>query len=168
MTKGSDPPSEFFSNVSKAHSCSRHGVRPFPAPVLKAYFKQTVIAEKLEALTTLGLLNSRMKDYYDLALLSRVYPFNGAHIVDAIVATFRNLGTRIEAEPDSGRTWWFSTGSIGRSRLRRRALVSCRDRETVQRPLAPWRTLGIKHSCHPDFTFFLEQRLPSLRSPKTK
>jgi len=51
-------------------------------------------------LTTLGLLNSRMKDYYDLALLSRVYPFNGAHIVDAIVATFRNRGTRIEAEPD--------------------------------------------------------------------
>jgi hypothetical protein len=33
----------------------------FPAPVLKAYSKETVIAEKLEALTTLSLLNSRMK-----------------------------------------------------------------------------------------------------------
>jgi hypothetical protein len=130
--------------------------------VIKAYSKQTVIVEKLEALTTLGLLNSRLKDYYDLALVSRVYPFNGAHIVDAIVATFRNRGTRIEAEPDSGRTGWFSSGSIGRSRLRRR------DRETVQRPLAPWRSLGMMHSCHPDFTFFLEQRLTSLRSPKTK
>jgi hypothetical protein len=42
----------------------------FPAPVLRAYPKETVIAEKLEALTALGLLNSRMKDYYDLALLS--------------------------------------------------------------------------------------------------
>jgi len=72
----------------------------FPAPVLRAYSKETVIAEKLEALTTLGLLNSRMKDYYDLRLLSRVYPFDGARVVDAIVATFRNRGTSIEAEPD--------------------------------------------------------------------
>ena len=72
----------------------------FPAPVLRAYSKETVIAEKLEALTTLGLLNSRMKDYYDLALLSSVYPFDGARVVDAIVATFRNRGTSIAAEPD--------------------------------------------------------------------
>jgi len=47
----------------------------FPAPVLRAYPKETVIAEKLEALTALGLLNSRMKDFYDLALLSRMYQF---------------------------------------------------------------------------------------------
>ena len=47
----------------------------FPAPVLRAYPKETFVAEKLEALTTLGLLNSRIKDYYDLALLSRMYPF---------------------------------------------------------------------------------------------
>ena len=46
-----------------------------PAPVLRAYPKETVVAEKLEALTALGLLNSRMKDFYDLALLSRMYPF---------------------------------------------------------------------------------------------
>src|SRR5207244_9821472 len=37
----------------------------FPAPVLRAYPKETVIAEKLEALTMLGMLNSRMKDYLD-------------------------------------------------------------------------------------------------------
>lgn len=36
----------------------------FPAPVLRAYSKEAVIAEKLEALTLLGLLNSRLKDYY--------------------------------------------------------------------------------------------------------
>lgn len=39
----------------------------FAAPVLQAYPRETVIAEKLEALTKLGLLNSRMKDYYDLS-----------------------------------------------------------------------------------------------------
>jgi predicted nucleotidyltransferase component of viral defense system len=71
----------------------------FPAPVLQAYPRETVIAEKLEALTALGLLNSRMKDYYDLALLSRMYSFEGAPLIEAIVATFRHRGTKIEAEP---------------------------------------------------------------------
>ena len=70
-----------------------------PAPVLHAYPRETVIAEKLEALTKLGLLNSRMKDYYDLALLTPMYPFNGEIWYAAIVATFRHRGTKIEAEP---------------------------------------------------------------------
>jgi len=71
----------------------------FPAPLLRAYPKETVIAEKLEALTKLGLLNSRMKDYYDLALLSRMYSFEGENLIAAIVATFAHRGTSIEAEP---------------------------------------------------------------------
>jgi predicted nucleotidyltransferase component of viral defense system len=71
----------------------------FPAPVLQAYPRETVVAEKLEALTALGVLNSRMKDYYDLALLSRMYPFEGEPLTDAIVATFRHRGTIIETEP---------------------------------------------------------------------
>lgn len=71
----------------------------FPAPVLRAYPKETVIAEKLEALTTLGLLNSRMKDFYDLALLSRMYQFEGERLAEAILATFQHRGTTIDAEP---------------------------------------------------------------------
>jgi hypothetical protein len=71
----------------------------FPAPVLQAYPRETVISEKLEALTKLGLLNSRMKDYYDLALLSRMYSFEGENLIAAIVATFGYRGTSIEAEP---------------------------------------------------------------------
>lgn len=71
----------------------------FPPPVLRAYPKEAVVAEKLEALTVLGTLNSRMKDYYDLALLARLYPFDGAVLVEAIGATFRHRGTEIEAEP---------------------------------------------------------------------
>ncbi len=71
----------------------------FPSPVLRAYPKETVIAEKLEAITVLGLLNSRMKDYYDLALLSQMYPFDGECLGRAILATFRRRGTTIEAEP---------------------------------------------------------------------
>jgi hypothetical protein len=71
----------------------------FPAPVLLAYPRETVIAEKLEALTTLGMLNSRIKDYFDIWLLSRLYPFNGILLAEAIAATFRNRSTPIEARP---------------------------------------------------------------------
>jgi len=40
-----------------------------------------------------------MKDFYDLALLSGMYPFQGGRLVKAISATFRNRGTTVEAEP---------------------------------------------------------------------
>jgi hypothetical protein len=71
----------------------------FAAPELRAYPKETVVAEKLEALTVLGLLNSRIKDYFDLALLARTQNFSGEVLRDAIIATFRNRGTVIESEP---------------------------------------------------------------------
>jgi hypothetical protein len=71
----------------------------FPAPVLRAYPRETVVAEKLEALTVLGLLNSRMKDFYDLALLSRMYQFEGRFLSEAVSATSRHRGTTIEADP---------------------------------------------------------------------
>jgi len=72
----------------------------FPAPVLQAYHKETVIAEKLEALTSLATLNSRMKDFFDLWALSRLYPFEGAVLVKAIKATFDHRSTAIDPLPE--------------------------------------------------------------------
>ena len=60
----------------------------FPAPRLRAYPRETVIAEKLEAMVQLGLANSRMKDFYDILVLSRMFDFNGDLLVRAIRATF--------------------------------------------------------------------------------
>ena len=57
------------------------------------------MAEKFEALTMLGLLNSRIKDYYDIALLARPYPFDGDLLTEAIRSTFRHRGTTIDATP---------------------------------------------------------------------
>ena len=71
----------------------------FPPPVLMAYPKEAVVAEKLEALTVLGLLNSRLKDYYDIALLARLYPFDGGLLAEAIRSTFRHRGTALDATP---------------------------------------------------------------------
>ena len=70
-----------------------------PAPVIRAYSKETVIAEKLQALVTLGLLNSRLKDYYDIALLARLYAFDGEQLLESLLATFRHRGTLFEAKP---------------------------------------------------------------------
>lgn len=69
----------------------------FPAPRLRAYPRETVVAEKVEAMVKLGLANSRMKDFYDLAALGRLFPFDGALLVDAIRATFARRGTPLPA-----------------------------------------------------------------------
>jgi len=71
----------------------------FPVPVLRAYPKETVIAEKLEALTVLADLNSRMKDFFDLWALSRTYPFKSDTLIRAITATFHHRGTALQPLP---------------------------------------------------------------------
>lgn len=64
-----------------------------PAPRLRAYPRYTVIAEKLEALVSLGIANSRMKDYFDLWILSRYTDFDGELLCRAIHATFERRRT---------------------------------------------------------------------------
>ncbi|MDC0357374.1 nucleotidyl transferase AbiEii/AbiGii toxin family protein [Oligoflexia bacterium] len=63
-----------------------------PAPKLRAYPMETVIAEKLHAVYKLGMLNTRMKDYYDLFHLITNYEFKGTQVYDAISATFSRRG----------------------------------------------------------------------------
>lgn len=65
----------------------------FPAPRLRAYPRETVVAEKLEAMVQLGLANSRMKDFYDLAVLSKMFDFDGPLLALAIRATFERRNT---------------------------------------------------------------------------
>ncbi len=69
----------------------------FPAPRLRAYPRETVVAEKLEAMVQLGLANSRMKDFYDLVVLSRMFDFEGDPLVRAIRATFERRRTPLPA-----------------------------------------------------------------------
>ena len=67
-------------------------------PRLRAYPRRRVVAEKLEALVKLGMANSRMKDFFDLAVLARSFAFSGGVLRDAIVATFGRRGTAIPTE----------------------------------------------------------------------
>lgn len=66
-----------------------------PAPRLRVYPRESVMSEKLEAIVSLGMGNSRMKDYYDLRALIREDMVDKASLVDAIRATFDRRQTRI-------------------------------------------------------------------------
>lgn len=69
------------------------------APRLRCYSRETVIAEKFEAMVKLGFLNSRMKDFYDVWALSRQFEFEGAVLATAIEKTFARRGTPLTREP---------------------------------------------------------------------
>ncbi|MGD0649257.1 MAG: nucleotidyl transferase AbiEii/AbiGii toxin family protein [Acidobacteriaceae bacterium] len=66
-----------------------------PAAVLLTYPKETVVAEKFEAMVKLGIANTRMKDFHDLYSLSRLFSFEGQILSDAIVRTFERRKTRL-------------------------------------------------------------------------
>jgi hypothetical protein len=72
---------------------------PAPHPLLLAYPKETVVAEKFEAIVKLGIANSRMKDFYDLEILSRTLDFDGKTLREAIRKTFDR---RASALPHGG------------------------------------------------------------------
>lgn len=73
-----------------------------PQPHLKAYARETVVAEKFQAMVMIGQANTRLKDYYDLWLLARSYEFDPARLAEAIAATFRRRGTPIPTDVPDG------------------------------------------------------------------
>lgn len=70
----------------------------FPLASLRAYPPETVVAEKLQAVVSLGMLNTRMKDFFDLWVITKTFAFDGVLLRQAISATFARRGT---AFPDA-------------------------------------------------------------------
>ena len=62
-------------------------------PKVYAYSINSVVAEKFEAFVSLGLANSRYKDFYDIYVLSDRYNFDGKELTNAIKETFNHRGT---------------------------------------------------------------------------
>ena len=89
----------------------------FPAPVLQVYPRYTVVAEKVETIATLGIANSRMKDYFDLWVLHQQAEFEKDLLRAAIVATFARrqrqmpnqlpvgLSDEFSSDPEKQRQW---------------------------------------------------------------
>jgi hypothetical protein len=69
------------------------------APTLRVYPVYTVIAEKYHAMTILGLANSRMKDFFDIATIAGRTDLDGATLARAIGATFARRSTALPEEP---------------------------------------------------------------------
>ncbi len=82
------------------------------APSLRAYPVYTVIAEKLHAMVVLGMNNSRMKDFFDLAVIARTSELDGATLVSAIRATFARRNTSVPTSVPAALTADFSSNRI--------------------------------------------------------
>jgi hypothetical protein len=70
-----------------------------PPPRLLAYPPEAVVAERLEALVTLGMDNSRMKDFHDLWFLSRTREFDGPLLSGVTAATFARRHIAVPEDP---------------------------------------------------------------------
>ena len=80
----------------------------FPTPRLLTYPRETVVAEKFQAMVMLGIANSRMKDFYDLWFLSKEFTFFGEALGSAIKATFERRQTTVPLIPPLALTAEFS------------------------------------------------------------
>ncbi len=76
----------------------------FEAPKLRVYPRYTVVAEKFEALSSLGIANSRMKDYFDLWILARHTDFDGDILRQSVQATFDRRKTALTGQAPFGLT----------------------------------------------------------------
>ncbi|MFP4107409.1 MAG: nucleotidyl transferase AbiEii/AbiGii toxin family protein [Phycisphaerae bacterium] len=112
-----------------------------PRPELRTYPKETVLAEKLQIMTSLGIGNSRMKDFFDLWVMTQDFSFEGELIAAAIQATFERRGTPVPkscpmalgpefAEDVSKQAQW--RAFLNRGRLRR----ECPDFAEITKALA--------------------------------
>jgi predicted nucleotidyltransferase component of viral defense system len=73
-----------------------------PSPHLRAYPQETVVAEKLHAMVVLGLANSRMKDYYDVWMLTRAFSIDTNRLRRAVDATFERRSTPVPTSVPEG------------------------------------------------------------------
>lgn len=73
-----------------------------PRPTLRAYPVYTVVAEKYQAMASLGIANTRMKDYFDLWILARHATIDRSILGQAIQATCERRGTPVPVDTPLG------------------------------------------------------------------
>lgn len=71
-----------------------------PKPHLKGYPLESVVSEKFETMVKLGLLNSRMKDFYDIWLMMLRFDFDGLNLTEALKRTFEHRKTELPLSLD--------------------------------------------------------------------
>lgn len=71
-------------------------------PRIRTYPPAAVIAEKFQAIVALGVINGRMKDYFDIWAIPQAIPLADSELDAAISATFERRGTPIPEVPPPG------------------------------------------------------------------
>ena len=89
-----------------------------PLPRLRVYPRATVAAEKLEAIVSLGMTNSRLKDYFDLRALALEGVLDARLLGDAIAATFQRRGTAVPVEVPLGLSDEFARDAAKRAQCK--------------------------------------------------
>lgn len=79
-----------------------------PTGTIRAYSPATVMAEKFQALVSLGLANGRMKDFYDLWEVPRSVEITQEDLLAAVTATFARRETTVPAERPEALTTAFT------------------------------------------------------------
>ncbi len=80
----------------KAEEAAYPTLLDMPAPHIKIYPRETAIAEKLDAMLERGIKNSRMKDYFDIAMLARHFSFDGNTLQAAVNATLKRREREVD------------------------------------------------------------------------
>ncbi|KQI70557.1 hypothetical protein AN191_17365 [Loktanella sp. 5RATIMAR09] len=81
----------------------------FPPASVRAYSPETVIAEKFQAIVALGIINGRMKDYYDLWALPKAVALNADDLRSSIAKTFARRQTDVPQTRPPGLSVAFAT-----------------------------------------------------------
>jgi hypothetical protein len=103
--------------------------------MLRVYRPETVIAEKLEAIVSLGIRNSRIKDFFDIDYLAHTERFDVPTLIEAIRRTFHRRKTPIPAAPPIGLTaeFWAQAGRAAQIRaFARRSHIAVDDRDATE------------------------------------
>ena len=79
-----------------------------PAPRMKAYPREAVVAEKFETMVRRGMANGRMRDFYDVWSMARRFEFDGGTLSASIRATFERRKTRVPEDAPVALTSEFS------------------------------------------------------------
>jgi predicted nucleotidyltransferase component of viral defense system len=111
----------------------------YPAPHLRVYSRETVVAEKFQAMVHLGMANSRMKDFFDVDTLARQFAFTGKILHKAIGATFKRRKTPVPIDIPIALTDTFSADAAKQKQWKaflRKTRLSVSDNDSLEHVIA--------------------------------
>lgn len=144
----------FGDTVSpKPHEVDFPTLLDFAPPHIRAYPPETVVAEKFQAMVQLGMANSRMKDFYDIWIISQRFKFEREVLAQAIRKTFERRRTPLPSETPQALTPEFTSDSV---------------KQTQWKAFLRKNKLSIKHE--PDLAFVADHiknfLVPLVQTPK--